>query len=94
MLKEHHRFFRSVLIASDLGLIVAGGIAACALRIVPDMNPKYLPINMSASELDGQTSLCKRLQYDLFYIRHWSLMLDIRILWMPLFRGFLHPQAN
>ena len=32
MLKEHYRFFRSVLIASDLGLIVAGGIAAYALR--------------------------------------------------------------
>ena len=44
--------------------------------------------------LRGQTSLRKRLQYDLFYIRHWSLMFDLRILWMTLFRGFLHPQAS
>ncbi len=28
----------------------------------------------------GDTSLRKRLQYDLYYIRHWSLWLDIRIL--------------
>ena len=32
MLREQHRFFRSVLIASDLALIVAGGIAAYWLR--------------------------------------------------------------
>src|SRR5690606_34123058 len=29
--------------------------------------------------LRGQTSLRKRLQYDLFYVRHWSLVLDLRI---------------
>ena len=32
MLKEQHRFFRSVLIAADTVLIVAAGIAAYALR--------------------------------------------------------------
>jgi exopolysaccharide biosynthesis polyprenyl glycosylphosphotransferase len=44
--------------------------------------------------LRGDTGLKKRLQYDLFYIRHWSLGLDLRILWMTLFRGFLHPNAH
>jgi Undecaprenyl-phosphate glucose phosphotransferase len=43
--------------------------------------------------LRGQTSLKKRLQYDLFYIRNWSLMFDLRILWMTIFRGFVHPNA-
>jgi Undecaprenyl-phosphate glucose phosphotransferase len=42
----------------------------------------------------GDTSLRKRLQYDLFYIRNWSLMFDLRILWMTLFRGFAHPNAR
>ncbi|MHC4320202.1 MAG: exopolysaccharide biosynthesis polyprenyl glycosylphosphotransferase [Planctomycetota bacterium] len=44
--------------------------------------------------LRGDTSLRKRIQYDLFYIRNWSLMFDLRILWMTLFRGFAHPHAH
>lgn len=36
--------------------------------------------------LRGQTSLKKRLQYDLFYIRHWSVWFDLRILFLTLFR--------
>jgi Undecaprenyl-phosphate glucose phosphotransferase len=44
--------------------------------------------------LRGDTSLKKRLQYDLFYIRNWSLLFDLRILWMTLFRGFVHPNAH
>jgi Undecaprenyl-phosphate glucose phosphotransferase len=41
----------------------------------------------------GNTSLRKRLQYDLYYITHWSPFLDIRILWMTVFRGLLHRNA-
>jgi Undecaprenyl-phosphate glucose phosphotransferase len=44
--------------------------------------------------LRGNTSLRKRLQYDLFYIRNWSFTFDLRILWMTIFRGFAHPNAN
>ncbi|MHC4946701.1 MAG: undecaprenyl-phosphate glucose phosphotransferase [Planctomycetota bacterium] len=44
--------------------------------------------------LRGDTSLRKRLQYDLFYIRNWSIAFDLRILWMTLFRGFAHPNAR
>jgi Undecaprenyl-phosphate glucose phosphotransferase len=44
--------------------------------------------------LRGDTSLRKRLQYDLFYIRNWSIMFDLRILWMTIFRGFAHPNAT
>jgi Undecaprenyl-phosphate glucose phosphotransferase len=42
----------------------------------------------------GNTDLRKRLQLDLFYIRHWSLGFDIKILWLTLFRGFVHPNAH
>ncbi|MFW6066483.1 MAG: undecaprenyl-phosphate glucose phosphotransferase [Planctomycetota bacterium] len=41
----------------------------------------------------GQTSLRKRIQYDLDYINNWSLGFDIRILLMTVFRGFLNPQS-
>lgn len=44
--------------------------------------------------LRGQTSLRKRLQYDLFYIRHWSLWFDLRILLLTAVRGFVHPNAH
>ncbi len=44
--------------------------------------------------LRGHTSLRKRLQYDLFYIRNWSLMFDLRILGMTIFKGFVHPNAH
>jgi len=42
----------------------------------------------------GDTSLRKRLQLDLFYIRHWSLGFDVKILWLTLFRGFLNRNAH
>ena len=44
--------------------------------------------------LRGDTSLRKRLQYDLFYIRNWSFTFDLRILWMTIFRGFVHQNAG
>jgi exopolysaccharide biosynthesis polyprenyl glycosylphosphotransferase len=41
----------------------------------------------------GQTSLRKRLRYDLFYIRNWSFGLDLWILVLTPFRGFVHTSA-
>ncbi|MEM9372995.1 MAG: undecaprenyl-phosphate glucose phosphotransferase [Planctomycetota bacterium] len=41
----------------------------------------------------GDTSLRKRLQYDLFYIRNWSIWLDLRIIAMTTVRGFVHRNA-
>ena len=36
----------------------------------------------------GNTSLEKRIEYDLYYIENWSLLLDVKILILTLFRGF------
>lgn len=44
--------------------------------------------------LRGQTSLRKRLQFDLFYIRNWSLLFDVKILILTVFRGFVHRNAH
>ena len=44
--------------------------------------------------LRGDTSLKKRLQYDLHYIRHWSVWFDLKILWLTIFRGFVHRNAH
>jgi Undecaprenyl-phosphate glucose phosphotransferase len=41
----------------------------------------------------GNTSLRKRVQYDLYYITHWNPWLDLRIVWMTIFRGVFHRNA-
>ncbi len=41
----------------------------------------------------GDTSLRKRLQYDLYYITHWTPWLDLRILFLTAWRGFIHKNA-
>lgn len=41
----------------------------------------------------GDTSLEKRIECDLFYIRNWSLGLDIKILFLTVLRGFIHKNA-
>ncbi len=41
----------------------------------------------------GNTSLTKRIEYDLYYIENWSLSLDLKILWMTLRYGFTHRNA-
>lgn len=44
--------------------------------------------------LRGDTSLRRRLRYDLYYVRHWSLLFDLRILAMTPVRGFVHRNAH
>ncbi|HEY1433781.1 MAG TPA: undecaprenyl-phosphate glucose phosphotransferase [Thermoanaerobaculia bacterium] len=41
----------------------------------------------------GNTSLSKRIEYDLYYIENWSIALDIKILWMTLRHGLRHRNA-
>jgi Undecaprenyl-phosphate glucose phosphotransferase len=41
----------------------------------------------------GDTSLKKRLQYDLYYIENWSLLFDLKIILLTFIRGFYHPNA-
>jgi len=41
----------------------------------------------------GNTSLEKRLEHDLYYIQHWSIGFDLRILIMTLWRGFFSKSA-
>ena len=41
----------------------------------------------------GNTSLRKRIQYDLYYIENWSLALDLRIILMTPFRGMVARNA-
>jgi Undecaprenyl-phosphate glucose phosphotransferase len=41
----------------------------------------------------GNTSIEKRIEYDLYYIENWSVRLDFKIMWLTLLRGFFHKHA-
>jgi len=41
----------------------------------------------------GNTSLEKRIEFDLYYIENWSVSLDLKIMFMTIFRGLLQRQA-
>jgi putative colanic acid biosynthesis UDP-glucose lipid carrier transferase len=41
----------------------------------------------------GNTSIEKRIECDLYYIQHWSLWLDVKIVFLTLFKGFVHENA-
>ena len=41
----------------------------------------------------GNTSIEKRIEYDLYYIENWSVALDFKILWLTVIRGFFHRHA-
>ena len=41
----------------------------------------------------GNTSLEKRIEYDLYYIENWSLAFDLKIIFLTIFRGFVNKNA-
>jgi lipopolysaccharide/colanic/teichoic acid biosynthesis glycosyltransferase len=41
----------------------------------------------------GDTSIEKRIEFDIYYIKHWSLWFDIRILLLTFVKGFVHQNA-
>ena len=41
----------------------------------------------------GDTSIRKRIEYDIFYIENWSLGLDFKILFLTIFKGFINKNA-
>ena len=41
----------------------------------------------------GDTSIKKRIEYDLYYIENWTIGLDIKILFLTFFKGFVNKNA-
>jgi Undecaprenyl-phosphate glucose phosphotransferase len=41
----------------------------------------------------GNTSLEKRIECDLYYIEHWSLWFDIKIMWLTVWKGLVNKNA-
>lgn len=43
--------------------------------------------------LRGDTSIEKRIEYDLYYIENWTFEFDLKILFLTIFRGFINKNA-
>jgi lipopolysaccharide/colanic/teichoic acid biosynthesis glycosyltransferase len=41
----------------------------------------------------GDTSIRRRIECDLYYIENWSMLLDIKIMFMTLFHGIMNENA-
>jgi len=41
----------------------------------------------------SDTSIPNRIQYDLYYMRNWSMLLDLKIILLTIFKGLMSPQA-
>ena len=46
-----------------------------------------------ANDLRGRSDMDERFNYDLYYIRHWSFLFDIKIMWLTLCSVFSHKNA-
>ncbi|WP_371375364.1 undecaprenyl-phosphate glucose phosphotransferase [Thalassotalea aquiviva] len=42
----------------------------------------------------GDTDLNKRIESDIEYIRNWSVLLDLKIIFLTIFKGFINPNAK
>ncbi len=53
----------------------------------------WAQVNGFRGETDSVDKMAKRVEYDLYYIENWSLMLDIKIILMTFIKGFFNNNA-
>lgn len=78
---EHNEFYKDSIKAYMQRHKVKPGITGWA------------QVNGWRGETDHITKMEKRVEYDLFYIENWSLGLDLKIIFLTIFQGFLHKNA-
>jgi putative colanic acid biosynthesis UDP-glucose lipid carrier transferase len=53
----------------------------------------WAQVNGWRGETETLDKMQKRVEFDMWYIEHWSLWLDIKIIFMTIFNGFVHKNA-
>jgi putative colanic acid biosysnthesis UDP-glucose lipid carrier transferase len=53
----------------------------------------WAQINGWRGETDTLEKMEKRVEYDLYYIEHWSLWFDLKIIFLTIFKGFVNKNA-
>lgn len=53
----------------------------------------WAQINGYRGETDTLEKMQKRVEYDLYYIEHWSVWLDLKIIMLTIFKGFVNKNA-
>ena len=53
----------------------------------------WAQVNGWRGETDTVMKMQKRIEYDLYYINHWSIKFDLKIILLTFFRGFIHRNA-
>ncbi len=78
---EHNEYYKDLVSKYMLRHAVKPGITGWA------------QINGYRGETETLDKMAKRVEYDLVYIESWSLWLDIKILFLTVFRGFFNQNA-
>ncbi len=78
---EHNELYKSQIDGYMLRHKVKPGITGWA------------QINGWRGETDTLDKMQKRIECDLYYIEHWSLAFDLKIIFLTVFRGFVHKNA-
>jgi putative colanic acid biosynthesis UDP-glucose lipid carrier transferase len=78
---EHNEFYKDQVDRYMLRHKVKPGITGWA------------QVNGYRGETDTLFKMKKRVEYDLYYIEHWSLVLDLKIIFLTLYRGFVDKNA-
>ena len=53
----------------------------------------WAQVNGLRGETDRIEKMQRRVEYDIYYLRHWSFGLDLRIIGATVVKGFIHPNA-